>query len=253
VTLIRILAFGASSGETWGVGWMPQGTDPSRLAVRLGSSEAVVDASLELEDEGPWRLEGEGCSLLLAPTGPAITSHDSDGQLERRDQLCEVSGRIQVEGQEAEISCLGWAGEVQSESALDKPDSVRFLAGWLEPENGFSLIAVRPRRARDHEGDLVAAGVVDQPTARVVDPRLSTTYREQGAPARAGVELWLEPEEAENAGEETSLQYPRRAVGEAGQPGLDWEQGKLKLHASLMHWHSRGREGPGVYLLGRRR
>jgi hypothetical protein len=251
VTLLRMLAFGDLASTTWGVSWMTEAPGPARLAVQVGSATAFVDVSPEPADDEGWRLRGDGVSLMLSPTLPAIASQDPEGNLERQDELCRLDGSIQIDGRDAEIACLGWRSSAQAEADLAKFDSVRFLAVWLDPQAGFSLTAVRPMKTRGHEADVVAAAVADESPPQVVDPRLSTTYTDQGAPARAGLELWLEPEG--DGDEEASLQYPRRAAGEATGARLDWDQGDLALHASLLRWHSQGREGPGVYVLGRRR
>lgn len=140
------------------------------------------------------------------------------------------------------------------EAELAAIDSVRWLASWLGPAGGLSLTALRPRKARGHEADLVAATVIDDPPAPPIDdPRLSTTYAEDGLPSRAGLELWFEDRNEDASEEAPSHQYPRRAAGEAAGPSIDWEADGFELHASFMNWRSHGQEGPGVYLLAWRR
>lgn len=230
--------------------WLTEGPDPAHLAVRVGPATAVFDVDLTPANDDAWQLEADGLSLVLRPTTPPIASHDAAGQLERQDQVCEAGGRLRIDGRDAEIACLGWRSLTP---AAPEFESGRFLAAWLDPQAGFSLTALRPRKARGHEADVVAAAIAEDPPPLVVDPRLSTTYSDQGTPTRAGLELWLEPEGQENAGDEAPLQYPRRAAGEVTGAALDWHQGDLALHASLLHWHSHNRDGAGVYLLGRRR
>lgn len=252
MTGLRILAFGELASETWGVCWTGDEPGPARLAVRAGAAAALSDVELERVEDEVWGLTGEGSSLVLRPALPQIPSQDPEGQLEREDQLCEVGGALAIDGQEIEIGCLGWTASIRGEAVTGRFDSLRFLAAWLDPQSGFSLTAVRPRKARGHEADALAAVVLEEPLPRVIDPRLSTTYTEEGEPARAGLELWLEPEEAETSDDGATLQYPRRASGEVVGRGIQWSQDKLELHASLMRWHSHGQEGPGVYVLGRR-
>jgi hypothetical protein len=111
----------------------------------------------------------------------------------------------------------------------------------------MSVTAFRPRKAKAHDGDLLAAAVIaPDGSPPVEDPRLSTTYAGDGWPARAGLELWL-------AGEEPDQQYPRRASGEALGVRARGLAGDLELQAEPFRWHSRGREGAGMYLLARRR
>jgi hypothetical protein len=253
VTGLRILAFGELASETCGVIWTSDESGPARLAVRVGQGAAVLDAELERIDDAAWQLTGDSVSLIFRPAMPPIASQDPEGQLERQDQLCAVAGALGIEGHEIAVGCLGWTTGVRSETALEQLDSVRFLAAWLEPQAGFSLTALRPRKASGHEADVVAAVVVEEAPQRVLDPRFSTTYTEDGRPARAGVELWLEAEAAESSDDEAALEYPRRAAGEVKGRGIEWSQDKLELHASLLHWHSHGHEGAGIYVLGRRR
>jgi hypothetical protein len=190
--------------------------------------------------------------LLFSPAGPVARAGDSDGRVETRDQLCEVTGRLEIE-HPAEVRCGGW--HTQFDAALDPSglDSFRYLAGWLTPEAGFALSALRPSKARGHSADILSAAVRDDPPAPpVVDPRLSTTYSDAGLPSRAGLELWLSQEDQEGPDDEDSAHYPWRAAGEAAGPGLEWSQDRFKLHAVPMRWHSHGREGSGVYALVQR-
>ena len=101
---------------------------------------------------------------------------------------------------------------------------------------------------------MVAASVFEPEGVRAVaDPRLSTTYTAGGLPARAGLELWVDEEPPEDPdAEEAPGQLPRRAAGEALGAGADWEVGGFAVHGAPVRWHRRGRDGAGVYLLGRR-
>jgi hypothetical protein len=123
--------------------------------------------------------------------------------------------------------------------------SLRLVAAWFEPGDGFALLALRPAKAKGQDQDVVVAAEFDQRRATsATDPRLSTTYTASGKPTRAGVELWIE------AAEDSENLYPRRAIGEAAQPPVGWEVGDLALEAQLFRWHSTGHEGAGIYLLG---
>ena len=55
------------------------------------------------------------------------------------------------------------------------------------------------------------------------------------------------------AGPEPDQQYPRRASGEALGARAHALAGGLELKAEPFRWHSRGREGAGMYVLARRR
>ncbi len=251
---MHALAFGGLQTELWGVTWLPEDGDSGQLAVGSGSSSALIAVTLQARgvDEA-WSLEGHGCSLEFAPSSGG-RGRDGESGLSTQDQLCQVTGRVQLDGEENELRCLGWRSTADGEPELSGLGSFRLVASWLEPAFGFSLLALRPRRARGQDADAVTAVVLEDPApSRVVDPRLSTTYTEAGLPRRAGLELWLEEEGEENQDEdEGSPQYPRRAAGEVVNPGIDWKQGEFELHASLLHWHSHGHDGPGVYVLGQR-
>lgn len=234
---------------TWGVSWSADPSAPTRLALRRGPASSVLDGAL-MDN----RFEGDGGALTVTALAPALQSRDAGGQLKRDDQLCEVTGRVRIDGQDADVESLGCRSSAETGIGLGQLDSFRFLAAWLDPRSGFSLTALRPGKARGHEVDIVAAAILDDPPAPpVLDPRLSTTYTDDGLPAKAGLELWLSEENEDDPDGGAPPQYPRRAAGEVVGPGLDWGQDDVELHASVLRWHSQGSEGPGVYVLGRRR
>lgn len=249
---MRILAFGDLESQVWGVCWLGGDETSAALAVANGSSTAQIDVALR--PAGPdedWLLEADGVSLAFSPTAYRGRGQDAGAQLRSQDQLCQISGQLAVEGIEAQIGGLGWRTTVGGEPDPGGLDSLRFLAGWLDTDFGFSLWSLRPRKARGHEADVVAAVVLeDPPLPPVVDPRLSTTYTETGHPAKAGLELWLQEPEIEENEDSGSSHYPRRAAGEVVGRGLEWKQGELMLQAGLLRWHSHGHTGPGVYVLG---
>jgi hypothetical protein len=250
---MRALAFGDLQSELWGIIWLPGDEPAGQLAVRAGAAAAELPVTLRPgADQEPWSLEGDGISLAFAPTAAGARGEDAEGRVATEGQVCQVSGRVSLDGSEVEVSCLGWRSSGQEGPGFGQPESFRLLAGWLEPSFGFSLVALRPGRARGQEADAIAALTIEDPAPPpVVDPRLSTTYTDAGLPRRAGLELWLQ--EDEEAGEEaTAHPYPRRAAGEVAAPALAWRQAEFELHASLLRWHSHGREGPGIYVLGRR-
>jgi hypothetical protein len=270
VSEIRVVAFGELESRTWGACCLVEPGRATRVALGGASATEVADGVLEAGDpDRAWSLRGERLSLEFSPSGVAIGTGLA-GQLETHDQLCSVTGQLQINGASAELDTRGWRTSVRAEVELGKLESFRWLAGWLAGERGFSLIALRPRRARGHEDDKIAATfIADQPASRIDDPRLSTTYTAEGLPARVGLELWLEAEDTAGGvrdgladGErgapppdqrDAPPQYPRRASGVVVSRGPTWDEGNFRLHASLLRWRSHGRVGPGVYLLGRRR
>jgi len=273
MTALRALAFGELDAGAWGVAWLPEGATPASLVVGLGSSTTVVPGTLEGgERVDDWRLHGDTAELVLSPLAAPVSSGAPNDGIEGFDQLCTVSGRFQQLGAEHTVECLGWRSARSGRLDLDRLGSFRQVSTWFEPDDGLALLALRPRKSRGQEADVLAAAVLEaaRPGA-VADPRLSTTYTAAGLPARAGLELWVETgssdaEEAQDArtsseagddrtaGEQAEPhQYPRRAAGEALGAHADWSVAEFDLHAELFRWHNRGREGAGVYLLGSHR
>jgi hypothetical protein len=244
VSTLRTFAFGDLEAGVWGAAWIAGGAEP---AVGVGTGDATSAQPVALQGDGEaedWRADGDGVELVVSPAGASVAAAAGNGGF---DQLCRVSGAFTLTGGEHRIDCLGHRGARDARRGLEDYDSIRAVAAWFEPEDGLALTALRPRKFRGHDDDDVAAAVLDPADPRAVaDPRLSTTYTAAGLPARAGVELWLdEPEESEDP------QYPRRAVGEAVGPSLRLRSGGVEVLAELFLWHTRGRDGAGVYLLAR--
>jgi hypothetical protein len=252
VTTLRALAFGDVGAGSWGVAWTPAQDTAISLAGAVDSVAGLVTGELNGAGEGEaWRLDGNGTSLLFTPTGPPGHADASDGALSSLNQLCTVSGTVMLEGNEREIASMGWRMTLEGKLELDRIDSFRQTSAWFEPHQGFSLVALRPRKSRGQDADLVAAVVLEpEETPPVADPRLSTTYNAAGFPARAGLELWFEEDNGDQ--DQANRHYLRRAAGEAVGAGLDWVVAGFQLYAALLRWHSRGVDGTGIYLLGRR-
>jgi hypothetical protein len=245
---LRTLAFGDLARTVWGAAWIAGGDDLA-LATLGGDGGGSVAPSLRLSagaEDGEWRLDGDQTALIVAPAGEVVGvqgSPDIDGF----DQLCRVTGRFELEGADHAVDCLGLRTSRSGEFDLAKLESVRAVSTWFEPDEGLALTAFRGRKAKHHGSDVVTAAVLGpEASAPVEDPRLSTTYDAGGWPVRAGLELWL-------VGESEEEQYPRRAVGEAAGARAQTAAGELDLRAEPFRWHSRGRDGAGMYLLARRR
>lgn len=233
-----MLAFGDLTSGVWGAALVAG--DGAAPFVCVGAQEAVTVPGARLEGtgaQGEWRLAGEGIELTLSPVAEVVAIGASAGF----EQLCRAQGRFAVGGSEHEVQCLARRGE--RDGGLGGIDSVRDVSALFEPADGFALVALRPRAARDHEHDAVSAAVLDaEASAVVADPRFSTTYGSDGRPLRSSLELWLGDAEDE---------FPRRAAGEAVGPSASGVQGGLDVRATLFRWSSRGREGAGVYVLAR--
>lgn len=255
MTTIRALAFGELGMLSWGASWIPVDDVPAMVACRTDNAAVVLSGRfLDAEQAEPWRIEGDALSLLLSPAGPAARGGAAADALDTVDQLCQVTGRVSIDGVEREINSVGWRGTLTAAFDLAAIESFRQTAAWFEPGEGLSLAAYRSQKSRGHETDHRAGAVLEpEPAPPIEDPRLSTTYDANGLPVKAGLELWFEQDDGEEASDATAdRQFTRRAAGEAIGPGIDWEVDGFALHATPLRWHSRGSEGRGVYLLGRR-
>ncbi len=192
--------------------------------------------------DGEWRLTAEGIDLVVIPAGERVPTAEGLS-LDGFDQLCRVTGR--VDGAAGEVECLGR----RAERAVGDPrdfDSVRDVSIWFAVDDGLAMTAARRRKAKGHDRDLTVAAILEAAGGPVVEePRLSTTYDADGAPARMGLELWL----PEHNGEQP---FPRRAAGEAAGAAASATGDGADLTARPLRCHSRGNEGTGVYLLLRR-
>jgi hypothetical protein len=247
---LRTLAFGDVARTVWGTAWIP-GSDGSAVATVGGDAVAPVVSSVRLsaaEDGGEWRLDGDGVALIASPVGEVADVHGADDDIAGFDQLCRVTGRFEQGGAGHAVDCLGVRTSRFGGFDLAKLESIRAVSTWFEPDEGFALMAFRGRKAKHHDSDVVTATVLGpEPSSPVEDPRLSTTYDAGGWPIRASLELWLSAAEGEEE------QFPRRAVGEAAGPRSVTAAGGVELRAEPFRWHSRGREGAGMYLLAQRR
>ena len=252
--MLRTLTFGDLASGTWGAIWDLGEGQPS-FALLGGTVDGDArPAEARIEGSSPaagWRLAGVGVDLEAFPEGEP---GDFAGGFE---QLIRIRGRWEIDGSEHAVDCLGRRG---AREAIDpgRFESVRDVSAWYEPDLGMALVAARPRGSAGHADDLVSACVLEEGHAvPVADPRLSTTYAANGLPARASLELWLDPPAAEPAPEtgpdadEAVQQFPRRAAGEAVGAHGAVANGFLDAHAALFRWHARGREGTGVYVLAR--
>jgi hypothetical protein len=216
---LRTLAFGDPERKVWGAAWSSGGNE--------------------------WRLGAEQTELTVSPIGEPVAAHDLENRIEGHHQLCRIT---QSRGGEDTVDCLGVQSWFSTTAELERFESIRAVSTWFEPDEALILTAFRAQKAKAHDADAIAAAVLgpDGPKA-VEDPRLSTTYEAGGWPVRAGLELWL-PAESEDA-----HQFPRRASGEATGERTEVSADGLEIRAEPFRWHSRGRDGAGMYILARRR
>jgi hypothetical protein len=247
---LRTVAFGDPDGKVWGAGWFPAAADAGLAVLGAEGREPVLvtgrpPAGQALD--GDWQLDGAG-QLLIAPAAEAVAVQEPHDQLDGYDQLCRVTGRLEFDGDAREVDCLGVRTWFPGPIDLECYRSIRSVSTWFEPDEAMALTAFRGRKAKSHDGDAMAAAVIGpEKSASVEEPRLSTTYEADGWPVRAGLELWLP------AAEDSERQYPRRASGEAAGVRAQAQTASLELRAEPFRWHSRGRDGAGMYILAQRR
>jgi hypothetical protein len=237
--VLRTLAFGDLATGIWGVA-----ADTGGGAAATFAEDFELDAG---DDQGEWLAAAAGLELRLNPTSQPASFGPAQAGIEGTAQLCEVEGAVHRDGAEQDVACLGARSVVTLPPLVAA--SARIAVGWLGPDSGFALLALRPARAAGHDADLIVGAMVQDGIAlEIDDPRLSTTYAPSGLPVRAGLELWLvEHEPAE--GEEAQPYYPRRIGGESAGDGSELAIAGLELRAELFRWRTKGHEGAGVYLL----
>jgi hypothetical protein len=230
---VRVVCFGDLEGGVWGA-LVDLGQPAIVFATQDGVGSPAGDAAVAVtEDQGRWRLTGDGFDLSVM----AASGHpESTGQAE----LCQVSGTLSAGGQDTIVDCVG-IRSVASELRPKHLESLRGLSGWFDGDHGLTLIALRPAGAKGQESDVVDATLFEpEGWTTVEDPRMSTTYGPGERPSRASLELWI------GEGDE---QFPRRAAAEASAKGAAVQRDGLTLLVTPMRCHARGLDGAGVYLL----
>jgi hypothetical protein len=233
---LAVLFSGREPAATLAEGGVP--VDGGFEDLSVAGLSTRVDAPLER-----WTvaLEGRFSLAFEALAGPAELAAGEPaagaGGMTGYEQLCRVQGTVQAGGRTHEVRCFGQRGHLWGEPDWERMDCTRTVAAWLEDGTGVSLLAVRPAGSSDHAAESVwAALLAPAGVLRVDEPRLSTTYDEEGRQRRAGLELWVGEEDA----------YPRRAAGEA-VCGSTLDLGQLRLECAFFRWRMDGRSGVGRY------
>jgi hypothetical protein len=246
-----MLAFGDLAQTIWGAGWISDSDDGERRTLLLvgDGSGRMIAGSLGVtagQDGDEWQLGDDRNALTASPVGEPVPVHDAENRIEGYDQLCRVTGRL--DGGERTVECHGVRTWFSGAVDLEGFESIRAVSSWFEPGEALAVTAFRARKAKAHDSDVMTAAVIaPEGSAAVEEPRLSTTYELDGWPVRAGLELWLPVEGSDEQ------QYPRRASGEATGARAEGCAGGLDIRAEPFRWHSRGRDGAGMYILARRR
>jgi hypothetical protein len=232
----------APSGAGWeGVSAAGLDTQVVEPLARWTLSFAGDDAAFDLE------LEALGAPAELDPGHPAAKAGGMTGY----EQLVRVRGGVTAGARRLRVDGLGQRGHSWGAPDWERMALARTLSAWMGEDLAVTLTAVRPAKASDHGGELVAATILERggseddggPGVRpmpVADPRVSTTYDDEGRQRRAGLELWVDEDG-----------YPRRAAGEV-VCGTSLDLGRLRLDCAFFRWWMEGREGVGRYDVLRR-
>ena len=214
------------------------GDDVERLALP-GLATTVEDPlhrwTVRFDDD-----DGRAFALTFDAAGPPAEFDDTGG-MEGHEQVCHVHGEVRLGAETRPVRGLGQRGHVWGAPDWERIDAARYVGAWLDDGSAVVLRAVRPAGASFEDEASWAAVLGAAGSLRVDDPRLSTTYDEEGRQWRAGLELWV--------GEEDS--YPRFAAGEV-LCGSTLDLGPLRLDCAFLRWRMGGRTGVGRYDLLRR-
>ena len=227
---------GAPAADSWDD--VRAGGVTTRVLEPLRRWEIAFDAG----DEGGFALTAEALGE------PAVLSGESAagaaGGMQAYEQLCRLRGTVRAGSVELEVDCLGQRGHSWGTPDWERMKLARTVGAWLDPDLAVVVSAVRPAKAKEHDGEAVTAAILEgEPVApvAVAEPLLSTTYDGDHRQRRAGFELWPDGEDS----------YARRGAGEV-VCGTSLDLGRLRLDCAFFRWRMEGREGVGRYDVLRR-
>ena len=192
--------------------------------------------------DGGFELEATalGAPAVIDAESPAGVA----GGMSAYEHLVRVRGTVRLGGEEVAVDCLGQRGHAWGEPDWKRMALARTVGAWLGEDLGVVLSAVRPAKAKGHDGEAVTAVVLEgspvDPVA-IAAPLLSTTYDAEHHQRRAGFELW--PADPDS--------YARRGAGEV-VCGTSLDLGRLRLDCAFFRWRMEGRRGVGRYDVLRR-
>lgn len=223
------------------------------IAVRSGTTlQELSLAGLASSVVAPlehWsvRLTGERHSFDLifdAASPPAGRDATAVATTSGYEQLCRVHGTAVLDGEARPVAGRGQRGHSWGSPDWTRLAAVHTVSAWMDDGRGVALTVARERDADGHDADSRWGALLDPAAVTpIADPRLSTTYDDQGRQRRAGLELWLEDEDGGAA--------PRRAAGSL-VCGSSLVLGQLTLDCAFMRWTMDGADGVGRYDVLRR-
>lgn len=189
------------------------------------------------------RFEALSAAGVVEPGSPVADA----GGMVGYDQLCRVAGMARVDGAPRAVSGLGQRGHAWGSPDWERLALTRTVQAWIGEDLALSLTAVRPRKARHHADEALAAsifvpggvspdGAPALRAAAAAEAYLSTTTDAEGRQRRASVDLY---EGAED-------DWARRAAGEV-LCGTSLDLGRLRLDCAFFTWAMAGRRGIGRY------
>ncbi len=196
----------------------------------LESWQAAVagDASLRLE------VRAASPPVGLLPEEESLSGLTG---VESYEQLCELSGGIELGGRSRTLRCLGRRVHSWGEIDWSRIDVMRSLYGISGDRRAIVFESARPSGSDGHGDERRVARLLaaQEETQAFEDARLSTVFGEDGLPAKAGLELFLPGED-----------YPRRLGGEAIHAAWS-DDGATRSAISFFRWSMEGTPAFGLY------
>jgi hypothetical protein len=229
-SLAPLAIFGDLDGDLWGI--VVGGDQPRAAVARLTDAGVELHpADLDLSDDEVWELTSSACELRVERADATAASADPVSALEP----CRVSGSVALDGNRREFDI---GGARSSALVGDGRESLRLFAAWFPAGHEIAMVAARPKGAKGQDRDTLDVIARGEEHPLVIDPRLSTTYDDHGAPRRIGLELWL----GDDADGDLS---PRRVAGSSTGSSV----AAAGLNAYAFQCVSRGEPGAGIYVL----
>jgi hypothetical protein len=237
----RVLALVFAAGATAEVESAGEGEADGESALVAGVAFEVL-SPLER-----WRAEVARDEVSLAveanAVSPAVSLLSQDASLaglsgvESYEQLCELSGSVELGSRSFPLRCLGRRVHSWGETAWDRIEQRRSLYAVSDERRAILFESARPTGSGGHGDERRLARLVAAPDdiEPFEDARLSTVYGEDGLPAKANLELFLPGEE-----------YPRRLGGEALHATWSDEDG-ARSAIGFFRWSMEGSSAFGLY------